>query len=452
MWAAMEPQSVAMGLRRCCLLNVAPRDFVERAAQWTALGLVGLPLGTVRNQGYASRQQRPRPDETFDYRVVVGRAEDTRVFKDAYDASDHEQLGGLLGYPSCCTSFFRRVWSEDRLADTTWPMAVGTPGAVVDGLTLESGADPFCNILWRWIGIRAVPHLPCSFHCAGTIALGEAHSDVARESGHASEFGWLTDILSWPLEWSALHGIAEIKTPILKFVTNTDATAERLVVRLRGLAYPAEGARGGRFPYQPDIAAEDGAHDQSQIKREAWFVRDNGFGSLEAMQKAHASLLDAAMSVLTPQRTPPAVVDLGCGNGALLRSLLDRRPDARLFGVEIDEDRARRSRRVLPEGHRVIVGDLASADRLPLPDRIDLALVSIRRIVELAPERRQQLMSWLRARVRALLVYAYDDTLRSGGRDLVSIARSVTMTVTPWGRTKHVGFAALEGGQHGPVG
>jgi hypothetical protein len=61
---------------------------------------------------------------------------------------------------------------------------------------------------------------------------------------------WLTEILTWPVEWSALHGIAEIKTPVLKVSTNTDATALKYVVQRKGASYPVEGAHGLKFPYQ----------------------------------------------------------------------------------------------------------------------------------------------------------------------------------------------------------
>jgi hypothetical protein len=73
---------------------------------------------------------------------------------------------------------------------------------------------------------------------------------VGRDQGFAEEMGWLEEILRWPVEWSCLHGIAEVKTPILKLSANTDATASKYVVRRRGDRYPAEGARGLSFAYR----------------------------------------------------------------------------------------------------------------------------------------------------------------------------------------------------------
>ena len=42
----------------------------------------------------------------------------------------------------------------------------------------------------------------------------------------------LYEILDWQLEWSALHGIAEIKNSLFKISTRTDATPSRTVLRL----------------------------------------------------------------------------------------------------------------------------------------------------------------------------------------------------------------------------
>jgi hypothetical protein len=51
-------------------------------------------------------------------------------------------------------------------------------------------------------------------------------------------------------EWSALHGIAEIKTPVLKASTRTDATSCKDTVRRRGDNYPLEGIRRLSSPYR----------------------------------------------------------------------------------------------------------------------------------------------------------------------------------------------------------
>src|SRR5690606_6373845 len=142
--------------------------------------------------------------------------------------------------PKCCRDFFRDVWG--RYIDTTWHSACrtkeaehrvsdqkpvsleGTPGRRVSE-TLKVSGPPEANLLLRWIGVRAVPHLPHSFDCPKTVELGRKLIDVGRAHGYQEEMDWLLEMLSWPVEWSALHGIAVIVTPVLKISTNTDATA-----------------------------------------------------------------------------------------------------------------------------------------------------------------------------------------------------------------------------------
>ena len=140
--------------------------------------------------------------------------------------------------------------------DPTWGIAAATTAELQRetdsaGETLSVTGVPQTNLLWKWLGLRPVSHTPCRFDCPETIAQADAVWALARELGFDEEIGWLTEILSWPVEWSSLHGIAEIRTPVLKICTRTDATKRRRSVRwtARDGAYPAEGARGVRFPY-----------------------------------------------------------------------------------------------------------------------------------------------------------------------------------------------------------
>jgi hypothetical protein len=104
------------------------------------------------------------------------------------------------------------------------------------------------------VGVRAVPHLPCSFACAPTRSLAERFLEIGRAAGWAQEMDWIIELLSAPMEWSCLHGIAEVKTPLYKVSATTDATGSKLTVRWRGRAMPAASARGLRFPYQQPAA------------------------------------------------------------------------------------------------------------------------------------------------------------------------------------------------------
>ena len=90
---------------------------------------------------------------------------------------------------------------------------------------------------------------PCRFDCADTVALSRACLELGQRLGLAKELEDLVTVLSWPIEWSSLHGIAEIKTPILKLITVTDTFAHKHTVKRSGDSYPGEGAVGLAFPY-----------------------------------------------------------------------------------------------------------------------------------------------------------------------------------------------------------
>ena len=158
-------------------------------------------------------------------------------------------MGQLLGFPACCIAFFRRVWVNDGCVDTTWAMAANSGSASEDGRLIEvESSTPFqANILWRWMGVRAVPHLPCSFACPHTVDFANRLMGLGRDLGFADEMEWIEEILNWPASWSALHGIAQVKTPVLKVSTRTDATAHEFVVRRAGRRMPDEAPPASSF-------------------------------------------------------------------------------------------------------------------------------------------------------------------------------------------------------------
>jgi hypothetical protein len=246
---ALEVLAVAEQVRPCCTVCVDPEALNAQSVLWREMGLIGLPFSTVRSgNGRPSPALQAAPREAFYHRVAIGRTADVSCFKAAYEAADHQEIGRLLGYPACCTAF---LCDHPTLAgkDSTWLGVAGSEA--MTGETRIAVLDPLpaCNLPWRRLNIRSVAHLPCGFMCAPTQRLMDRIVTVGTESGYAQEMRWLSDVLSWPVEWSALHGIAEVKTPILKYCTNTEPTAGKYTVRLNGMRYPAEGARGARFSY-----------------------------------------------------------------------------------------------------------------------------------------------------------------------------------------------------------
>lgn len=252
-WARIELLAGASGVRKCALIMMSGQNVPQAELAWRSRGLSALALESMNgiDQACMSGYSDQGHTSSAPVRLVVATTpEDTQRFREAWMEQDTDSIGEFLGYPACCRARFRERLGAGYLIDHTWPLAVDS--GFMSGSVLEIQADGplLANVLWKAVGVRAVPHLPCRFDCAATTELGRRFLDVGIELGFQDELAWLQEILSWPLEWSALHGLAEIKTPILKISTRTEPTAGKLVVRWAGRDYPNEGAQGLAFPYR----------------------------------------------------------------------------------------------------------------------------------------------------------------------------------------------------------
>ncbi|HWC39179.1 MAG TPA: class I SAM-dependent methyltransferase [Acidimicrobiales bacterium] len=452
-WAETEWRAVLAGVRSCAVTMASPEDFLTMGAAWAEEGLNALPVEMtgVSGQPYSATGVPAQAGQPFVFRFVVGRPADVAAFKKAWDDGDQEVIGDFLGYPPCCREFFRRVWVDDAMVDTTWPMAVSTAGAEAGTTTIETTGPPEANILWRWMGVRAVPHLPCRLDCAATVELGARLIEVGRQAGFAQEMDWLTEILSWSVEWSALHGIAQVKTPVLKVSPRTDATARRYVVRRRGSTHPPEGVRGVAFPFEVPVRLRlsqsrgfrRGLENAVRLHpRPSWYATDNGFSSVGAMHEAHRPIVEAAVAAL--EGGGGNVVDLGCGNGALLERLATAAPGVVPFGIDVEPERIDHARQ-LHAGHRdnFVSGDLFDSDELWVDGRrYALAILMPGRLLEADDERAAALRQRLRESCDRVLIYAYGDWLPKFG-DLAGLAREAGLTVArPSG--EHAALAVID--------
>ncbi|MFV1968310.1 MAG: hypothetical protein ACC628_23035, partial [Pirellulaceae bacterium] len=319
-WIEIEWRAITDGVRSCCITMASPEQFLERAPRWNQHGLTALPIAIAGvGASYSSTPRAAEYGKPFAFRFVLGSQEHILEFKDAWDRSDDRAIGRLLGYPACCSEFFKRVWVDDRLVDTTWPMAVATVPPEDRNVLIDSSSPPKANILWRWMGVRAVSHLACSFGCEATVELADRLIDVGRKHGFDEEMDWLLQVLDWPVEWSALHGVAEIKTPILKVSTRTDATPCKYVVRYEGRSLPPEAASGVNFPFvvpSKAIVTESNGFKRGlenpireQLSNAPWYATDNGFSTAAAMASSHEPILNAVNSVLAAK--PGMVLDPG---------------------------------------------------------------------------------------------------------------------------------------------
>ena len=452
-WAELEWRSVASGLRPCALTSVSSEHLVRRTAEWAVAGLSAMPVAmSGTSAGYASTSIAPRVGEPFEYRVAVGALADVAALKTAIDGGDDSTMGRLLGFPECCIRFFRQTWVNDGCVDTTWAMAAnsGRVDATGHAIEIDPGAPFQANILWRWVGPRAVPHLPCSFACRATVDFANTLANLAREFGYGPEMEWLEEILSWPVSWSALHGIAEVKTPVLKVSTRTDATGHEFVVRRPGDRIPAEAAAGLGFPFRApnrpglthSLAFRKGLEAPIALHTAppAWYASDNGFSARAAMDEAHRPIVELALATIGSTGT---VLDLGCGNGALLKKIAEAREGVIPFGVDTDESKLEHARLLQPPfGANFIAANMF--ERIPVdPDTVySLVILMPGRLLEVDPEPASRLREWLRGHFQHLLIYAYGEWL-TRYQGLEGLAERAGMTLESLHRSQSTGLARI---------
>jgi len=251
-WSEIQLLSVLNGVQKCAVTTLTPDRLVAKAGDLASHGLSLLPVATENIPRSPESGAAAAGGQVSGIRAIVGRPRDVFALHRAFGAHDDATIGHLLGCPVCCRKFLRQTRLEEGLLDTTWPMAVrSTDTDRSDGVFCVDMKGPAqTNALWRWLGIAATPHLSCRSDCKRSITLADSLMDIGRRSGCTEEMNWMMEIFSWPVEWTALHGIAEIKTPVIKIITRTDTTSQKHVVRWHGDQYPAEGARGLAFPYR----------------------------------------------------------------------------------------------------------------------------------------------------------------------------------------------------------
>ncbi len=423
----LEWRAIAAGIRQCALRAIHPEQISSLAAILAPLSIEIEPLQKIAiSKNYSASLQTADEGEPFTYWAVLGCREDTEVFKYAYWENDQETIGRLLGYPECCTRFFMEVWVNQGCVDTTWQMAHETLSShLITPYEIEIPQVSSSNILLRWLGVRTVFHLPCRFDCEATQQVADRLAEVARQAGFHEELDWLTEMLRWPVEWSALHGIAEIKTPVVKISTRTDATPQKYTVRYLGDTYPEVGVQGLTFPYKRPAKRQ--VSDSQQYKaglenpiqtvdetyqRFEWYFRDNGFSSRYAMDMSHQPILNFACSYLS--QASGKILDLGCGNGALLRKIWLKHQAVIPCGVDVIPEKIAHAKLLLPEyKDNFAIANIFDIESFwASNEEYDLVILMLGRLIEVAPIQGNQLLNRLKTQTSQVLVYAYDDYIR----------------------------------------
>lgn len=234
-----EYEMVRQGKRKCGTLHLTPRNFHILIERLKKDGMVWLPIQWSKNYSGFSHHHLPTVEGDSDsscYGVMARNLEDAEAFRtaSAYNGRnarkvDHEVIGELLGFPSCCTKFFVEEWGKGFF-DPVWQSAIkAEKGGEISDRVIEVEGHIHTNQMLRYYGFRTTSHFPCNLNCEGSIEMGDVWLGVMEKTNKA-ETDVLIEILEMPLIWSCLHGIATVETPAFTVITNSLPTKDRWTV------------------------------------------------------------------------------------------------------------------------------------------------------------------------------------------------------------------------------
>ncbi|MFC5699993.1 radical SAM protein [Cohnella faecalis] len=182
-------------------------------------------------------------------RLIVGSQEVVAAGERWTSNATESRLPQLPIMPICC-----RQANEERLRagiiDPVWHAAasVGSDEEAVDQVDVKgrNALNPFL----RPLGANLLGYQPCSFACEESRSVESAKLALGREAGLHEEMDWLEEMLQWPVEWKSLHGIAEVKTGILRYQYHTDYSSKALKIRYHGSSLASDAAQGLSFAYR----------------------------------------------------------------------------------------------------------------------------------------------------------------------------------------------------------
>lgn len=268
----LEQLTVMHGLRECTTLHTTANSIMHDTQAMAKRGLAYVPILQVGSYGGFAHTHPPVVDgRPWTYYGAVGKTpEAARAFAAASAMTieaegkevDHAAIGELLGYPPCCREFFNRVWGAGYI-DPIWQQAENCKDDIVVNredhlIQLSVDLPPETSVMLRYIGLRVLPHIPCSLDCPRSTQMAKDWVQVGRDE-KLEGIEELMEFLQMPVEWDCLKGIAFISTPIFKIETNSMTCFPRHVVQKEGSLRPKGTPGGLKFPWIP-MGSEKYAH------------------------------------------------------------------------------------------------------------------------------------------------------------------------------------------------
>jgi hypothetical protein len=255
----LETSSVEHGVRDAMLAFVSSDRLEFAMREFTKRGMMFVPARKEAYNGSFSHQSMTYSGgNMFTYRGVLTKRNDIAgEFIDALHNNNDIKIGQLLGFPECCCNFFDENW-QNNYFDPMWQQAQNSGDAIKyekekDGkyiIRLKEDETFWHNTsVFRYVGVRTVPHIPCSVNCKGTKVMAVDWLNLANDL-KLDGTDDIKEILSLPYSWDVYKGCAEVTTPVLKIRTKSVFATKSHIVQRESSYYPEESVTGLDFPFK----------------------------------------------------------------------------------------------------------------------------------------------------------------------------------------------------------
>jgi len=175
-----------------------------------------------------------------------------------------------------------------------------------------------------------------------------------------------------------------------------------------------------------------------------WYYADNGFRSRDGMDSEHEPVLKLASAILA--RQAGNVLDLGCGNGVLLKKLGLCNLNLSLWGVDKSKSAIAHARLLIPQfAANFVCSDIFDDCGAWSENReFELVILMLGRLREVPGPRAKKLLRRIEESAKHLLVYAYDAVLHQSG-SLDELARKTGVALYDGHLGDNVGMVRLRG-------
>jgi uncharacterized protein len=211
-----------------CAIRLVPSASFPRLTQLAAAH----GLSSARLPAEALPQAiSTRPADPDCALFLAGPAAAVACAQSAWHAQDLASFHALLDIPACCL----------RPSPEPVPPSAEIPAAQQTHTLLDA------------LGLSVLPIHPCRANCPSAQQASADFLNLAQQHGYAAQADWLRECLSWPVSYSELHGVAELKTPLFRlcFQAACASAPARLIRRIGSAAHIEDAAVGLTFPFAP---------------------------------------------------------------------------------------------------------------------------------------------------------------------------------------------------------